>query len=105
MSRIILKYFTGVEKIVVIERGLTSGTLEEAKLQLGAAKAIQILCSLRKLKEIVFLDEVGLVHGFQKLVDKVLEGERGVDEKKVVFRIAEKKIPQNAGYELAHWSL
>ncbi len=105
LSRMILKYFTGVEKIVVVDRDLFRGHSEPPLKQIGPAKAMLMLCDLRKLREIVFLDEKGYPVGFQQLVDKIKELKDGKGGEKVVVRLAETKVETGAGFELSHWSL
>ncbi|KAI9051849.1 hypothetical protein LZ554_004110 [Drepanopeziza brunnea f. sp. 'monogermtubi'] len=120
LCKTILKHFTGITKIVVVERRVRKG-YGEAGVKNGPAKAmIMLLRGLKKLEEIVFVrDEHCWMHldpiaralsnkspvGFKALVGKILEiqgaqGKAGEEEKRVVLRSAE-TTPTNQ----SQWSL
>lgn len=87
MCRAILKYFIGVEKMVVTEDSIIRGTTKAPlTLTVGPMKALKMLLELKRLKELCFVDEVD-ADGvqFQCLVDKLQEDRK---EERVLIRAA-----------------
>ena len=91
-----LKYFRGVEKIVVLSSGALygyDGRLPSPKE--GPGKAMTKLFELPDLKQICFLDESGATN-FQIVVEKMLEGNGGEEarEKSILVKVVEKTLAE-----------